>query len=273
MSASHRSVAAELNYLDDPHRIEDGDVLHYYADFSGSTNVRLAPQIVPIHDARAIAHRFDLDRQGIAIARHPSKIRTFEEADANSDRYIAECEQLIRDLTGAVATFGGGLHCRFAGADDPRSRYDKGPAHYVHADYSDRAAANFAAYLSADVSACRRYAIYNLWRALTPPPFRTPLAVCDAQSIDKADEVESIVVMDYPDRDSIRTQTTLYRPNANHRWYYFSDIEPDEILIFKSHDSDSSCAKRVAHSAFADATASPGRARISLEARVLAGFD
>ena len=44
MSTSVRSVAAEFNYLDDPHRIEDGDVLHYYADFSGSTNVRLAPQ-------------------------------------------------------------------------------------------------------------------------------------------------------------------------------------------------------------------------------------
>jgi hypothetical protein len=108
---------------------------------------------------------------------------------------------------------------------------------------------------------------------VTPPPYRTPLAVCDAQSIDRGDEVETTVVMDYPDRDAIRTRTVLYRPNPAHRWYYFSDIDPDEILIFKSHDSDAARARRVAHSAFVDRTASPGRARISLEARVLAAFD
>lgn len=272
-AAGLRTVTAEFNYLDDPHRVEDGEILHYYADFSGSTNVRLAPRIMPVQDARAVADRFDLDREGIAIARRPSAIRSFEDADAHGERYLAECEALIRELTGASATFGGALHCRFAGAEDPRGRYDKGPAHYVHADYSDSSAPEFASYLSTDISPYRRYAIYNLWRAVTPPPHRTPLAVCDAQSVDGADEVESTVVMDYPDREAIRTRTTLYRSNARHRWYYFSDIDPDEILVFKSHDSDASRAMRVAHSAFVDSTVPSGRARISVEARVLAAFE
>jgi hypothetical protein len=264
---------AEMNYLDDPPQIEDGNGLHYLADFSGTTNVRLAPRQVQIQDARANPAELTLDRQGITLTRAPSRIHSFQDADDRGADYADECAALIRDLTGAAATFGMPPHCRFDGAKDSKRRFDGAPTRFVHADYSDGSALEFAGFFPVGVARYPRFAIYNIWRVLTPPPQSTPLAVCDAQSLSPEDEMESVVVMNYPDKDHIVTRTTLYRPNARHRWYFFSDMMPDEALIFKGHDSDPAHPKRSPHSAFIDAQCKAGSERISSETRVLAVFD
>lgn len=264
--------SAEMNYLAEPHRIEDGRELHYLADFTGTTNVRLAPSSVAVHDARGRADGFSLDREGILLVRAPTAIRSFADADALADRYREECCAVIREATGAVAVFGVDVHCRFHGAPDPTGRYDNRPTRFVHADFSDRSAEVFAAAVAPFAIGGRRWAIYNLWRVLTPPPQSMPLALCDASSIREADEIESTVIMAYPDRESVATQTTLYRPAEHHRWYYFSDMTPDELLVFKSHDSDRARARRVPHSAFVDERCREGGQRVSVETRVLGVF-
>lgn len=268
-----RLTIAEMNYLDDPLRIEDGNPLHYFADFSGTTNVRLAAKEVAIEDGRPEPDRFTLDRQGIMLARAPSRIRSFDDADERGADYATECEELIKELTGAVATFGMPPHCRFHGATDSKGRFDNAPTRFVHADYSDGSALEFSRFFPIDVTLYPRFAIYNVWRVLTPPPQSMPLAICDGRSLSPEDEVESYVVMNYPDREHIVTRTTLYRPSPNHRWYYFSDMTPDEALIFKGHDSDPAQPKRSPHSAFVDDSRERGGERISMETRVLAVFD
>jgi hypothetical protein len=264
---------AEVNYLADPHRIEDGEALRYYADFGGATNVRLAPKAVRIRDARGLREPPSLAREGVVLARAPTTVRSVRELDAGPEPYLRECEALVAALTGAVRTFCTGLHCRFDQAADPKRRYDNTPTRFVHADFSDRAARAFAGFAPFSVPPEARFAIYNLWRVLTPPPQSTPLALLDAASVESADEVESNVVMAYPDREAIVTQTTLYRPSPRHRWLWFSDMTPDEVLVFASHDTDPARPKRVAHTAFADPSRPPGHGRISLESRVLAVFE
>ena len=105
---------------------------------------------------------------------------------------------------------------------------------------------------------------------LTPPPHRVPLAVCDASSVAPADEIETEVVMAYPGREAIRTHTMLCRANPAQRWLWFGDMTPDEVLVFKSYDSEAGLARRVAHSAF---ELPAGEQGISAETRVLALFD
>ena len=68
------------------------------------------------------------------------------------------------------------------------------PARYPHADNTDASALELANLFDAfvddfDLGAYRRWAMYNVWRAITPPPQDFPLAVCDARSIDPGDEV------------------------------------------------------------------------------------
>jgi hypothetical protein len=262
-----------MSYLGDPYRIEDGEVLHYYADFSGTTNVRLAPSQVTAWDARPQANQFTLDRHGFMIAHAPTAIPNFQDPDAIAGRYLDECETFIRQVTGAVRTFNGGTHYRFDGMADPTGRYDNKPTRFVHADFSEQAAKRFSEAAPFAVADYPRFAIYNLWRVVTPPPQSMPLAVCDPRSIDPADGVESTVIMGYPDRDHVATQTMLYHPNARHRWYYFGDMTPDEVLIFVSHESDPARPKRVPHCAFVDGSRPAGQMRISVEVRVLGVFE
>lgn len=93
--AAANFVTADVNYLDDPHKIDDGQRLHYYADFSRTTNARLAPRPVRICDARPFAAQFSLDRQGFEIAEFATKITDFTETEAIAPQYMAECTALI----------------------------------------------------------------------------------------------------------------------------------------------------------------------------------
>jgi hypothetical protein len=69
-------------------------------------------------------------------------------------------------------------------------------------------------------------------------------------------------------------ETTSYVHNPAHRWYYFPDMTRDEVIVFKTHDSDPTRARRVAHTAFTDPTCPPGvTTRASVEMRALAIFD
>src|SRR5262249_46420407 len=61
-----------------------------------------------------------------------------------------------------------------------------------------------------------RYAIINLWRPIRGPLLESPLALCDAQSL----EEENLIASDlrYPDRVG-ETYAITYNPNQ--RYYYF----------------------------------------------------
>lgn len=266
------TVTAELGYLDDPFKEDDGRDLHYYADFARSTNARLRPRPVRIEDARGHSDDLTLERNGFCLERWPTQIVDFIDTASISDRYVAECEVLIRTITGCDATFQAGpIHCRFDNVDDPAGRYDGKPAHYVHADYSPASAAMSLAWLPEDPAGFARLAVYNVWRVLTPPPQSQPLAVCDVTSLRPGDARESKVVMGYADGD-VEFFTQLYHPHERHRWYYFSDMTPDEVLVFKSYDTDAARPGYVPHCAFVDPGMPTGAARISIEARIWAGF-
>ena len=72
----------------------------------------------------------------------------------------------------------------------------------------------------------------------------------------------------------MRHDTTGYLYNPEHRWHYFRDMTPDEVLVFKAHDTDPTGAGRVPHTAFTDPTCPPGTpTRASVEMRGLALFD
>lgn len=51
---------------------------------------------------------------------------------------------------------------------------------------------------------------------------------------------------------SIRNESSLYRYNPDHRWFYFSHMRPEEAIVFKAFDSDRSRVQGCPHSAFDD---------------------
>jgi len=63
--------------------------------------------------------------------------------------------------------------------------------------------------------------------------------------------------------------------NAEHRWFYFPDMQTDEAIVFKCYDSmKDGRARWSAHAAFDDPNSPPNApARESIEMRTLAFFE
>ena len=72
------------------------------------------------------------------------------------------------------------------------------------------------------------------------------------------------------DRDgaiAFQFEALLLRYNANQRWTYFSDMRSDEVLVFKTHDTEPSVSHCVPHGAFDDPgcpESAPPRASIEM---------
>jgi hypothetical protein len=112
----------------------------------------------------------------------------------------------------------------------------------------------------------RRFAIVNFWRPVGGRVLRTPLAVCDARTIEPADLIPSDLV--YPDWTG---ETYAIAFNPRHRWYWYPHQTPSEATLLKIYDSATDGPARLsAHSAFDDPTsAADAPPRRSIELRSL----
>jgi hypothetical protein len=113
----------------------------------------------------------------------------------------------------------------------------------------------------------RRFAIINVWRPIGQAVQSAPLAMCDARSISHEDLVPSDLVY----RDKVgETYALVYNPR--HRWVYFPEVQPDEVLLLKIYDSRGDGTARLsAHTAFDDPNTprhAPPRRSIELRALV-----
>lgn len=282
-AATHGTgVRATVNYV--RNAPPEGETLTFVTeDESRSTMEILPPEEVWIVDGRSL--ETDLDREGFKLVRHVSSVVDFDRIQEDPEvdaRYGEEIAELVKAETGAskVVLLGGGKKRYGESAVDKLTPLTNAkPARYPHADNTDASAQQlvelFAAFVDeVDLGTCSRYALYNVWRAVSPPPQDVPLAVCDARSVAPEDEVTVTAITEEVRSGAIVHDTTGYRHSERHRWHYFPDMTRDEVVIFKSHDSDPARARRVPHSAFDDPTCPAGvPTRASVEMRALALFD
>jgi hypothetical protein len=66
-----------------------------------------------------------------------------------------------------------------------------------------------------------------------------PLAVCDSTTVREEDFVTTDLV-----RRKYFGETFYARFNPNHKWYYVSNQQPDEVTLLKIFDSDETRARR-----------------------------
>src|SRR5207244_486278 len=113
-----------------------------------------------------------------------------------------------------------------------------------------------------------RFAVINVWKPIRGPVEQAPLAVCDARTIGPDDFVPTD--LRYRDRSG---EVYSLRFSPTHAWFYFPRMQADEAMLLKCFDSDRSCARFTAHSAFDDpGSRADARARESIEVRTLAFF-
>ena len=110
----------------------------------------------------------------------------------------------------------------------------------------------------------------NVWRPITGPVERTPLALAAADSI-ATDEVIAVDQI-FPDRTGEIYQLA-HAPDQ--RWYWASAMERDEVLLIKGWDSlDDGRARFTPHGAFRlPGQPASGRPRASIEVRAYLLFE
>jgi hypothetical protein len=264
-SDSSKHVFATLNYL----KYDGGRPVVDAAEAqAGQPRIPTDPRAVLIRDARAEMVAPALDVSGFELLNHRSLLQDFTDDARIRELYYPETEQLLMRATGAdkVVIFDHtkrldaaapgdagappvrGVHCDQTFVSGPRRVRDHLPAH------------------EAEVRLRGRHAIINVWRPIGAPVYSAPLAVCDARSIAPDD----IVATDFAAQGKVG-EVALFKPNDAHRWFYFSQMQPDEALLIKIFDSRTDGTARLsAHTAFDDPS-SPKDAppRRSIEVRAL----
>jgi hypothetical protein len=226
---------------------------------------------VRIRDARSIAGRLDLDREGFALRRRDTAVRDFYDETEVRDVYYGEVERLVKEATGArdIIVFDHTIRV----AERAVSRGLRAPVQLVHNDYTEKSGPQRVRDLVGEAAAParlrRRFAEYNVWRPIAGPVRTMPLALVDAASIAPADLMTADLV--YEDRTG-EIYHGVYNPA--HRWFYFPEMQRDEAVLIKCYDSLTDGRARFSlHSAFDDPT-SPADAppRESIEVRCFAFF-
>jgi hypothetical protein len=268
--ATRLSVKGLVNYV-----AETAERPRYFANDHSRDVLTLDPQSVSIEDARRRSEPASLRHEGFQLVSHRTSVSDFKNPVEVAAVHSAEIQRLLLALSGAdrvVVNSPGVL--RFSEKSTDAGQFNNSlPARFIHVDISDLTAQRFAE-RSAPVDIgrpIRRFAHYNVWRALSTPPQDVPLAVCDARTVVRADLMEADAVFDIPGSPEWSFEGWVIRYNSAHRWSYFSDMRLDETLVFKTNDSEPQEPHCVPHSAFDDPSCPAGAApRASIEMRGIA---
>jgi hypothetical protein len=172
---------------------------------------------------------------------------------------------------------------------------------FVHVDQSYRGAEQIL-YLNlpeeeADRRVKNRWAVMNVWQPIFNDVKRDPLAFCDYQSVDENDFRTVVANLPPPEageygkvsknlshkqrgdyslngENAPRYEVTNMAHNPNQRWYYASDMTPEEAWVFKIYDSKADVARCAVHSSFPLSTQTDsGPPRQSVEVRAFLFWD
>jgi hypothetical protein len=252
---------------------------------------------VQIRDARPIKDHFSLDVHGFVLAPRSSSVKDFFNKEEVDKTYLLEVEEAIKALTGATRVVSRGWMVRTSG---DMSRYQRQvvgythqggvqpPASEAHVDFTPGMAERMAKQVYRDAfpggKGYTRFIATSLWRAFSEPPQDWPLALCDARSVGGDEGIpntlhivdrlpdEETMLRDIPDADAL-IAAAIFHYNPDHRWWYFSNMTRDEIVLLKFHDSDRTRAMRVPHTAFRDTSFPDAKPRSSIECRSFAFFE
>jgi hypothetical protein len=236
--------------------------------------LNVVPRPVPIQDARHRVTSPSLDVEGFRLYPHQSAVKDFRNRAEVEELHVEEIRRLLLAVSGAdeVIVTGAGILRFGERSAESGALNNSRPARFVHIDCSDATAASFYARSRPENGhRVRRSAQYNVWRALTPPPQDVPLAVCDARSIAAEDLIAADAIFDRDGKVAFSFEALLLRHDARQRWFFYSNMGPDEALVFKTNDTDGNCAHCVPHGAFDNPDCPEGVVpRASLEMRGIA---
>ena len=253
---------------------------------------------VVVRDGTPIRDHFALDVHGFRIAVRPTAVADFHDK-AEVDRiYEHEVEEHVRQLTGADKVVARGWMVRTSAdlSDRAQEKHDnyqhsggvQPPAGEAHVDLNTATAQRMAEFTYTkhfpDGPGFKRFLITSYWRTFSPPPQDVPLAVCDGRTSFGGEEKANtlFIVDEFPEGEALTAPVegedtmiaaSIFSHSPGMRWWYFSNMTRDDVLLFKFHDSDHSLTWRCPHTAFHDPSFADAKVRESIEVRSVAFWE
>jgi hypothetical protein len=228
----------------------------------------------PIIDARSVAASASIQVEGFSLWDAASAVADFHDDEAVRNVYYREAAELALAATGAKQAHVVDHLVRLREAGRPALTIGRGadgskPAANgrIHNDYTEASGRKRLELVLGDAAAAvERFSIVNIWRSIRGPVLDTPLAVCDAWTIAAADLVDCEIR--YQAR---KGEIYLLQHSPRHRWFYYSEMDRHEALVFKQYDSQvNGVARFTPHVAFDLPVVPPGAPlRESIELRCL----
>jgi hypothetical protein len=224
------------------------------------------PHDVRIEDARGREADFTLDGNGFQLVKAPTRVSDFYDREHVKAVYYSEVENLLRHVLGASRVVVFDHNTRNAGVPGQSI-----PSRQVHNDHTvNSARRRVRDHLGAEAEELlkHRFGVVNVWRPIRGPVLDSPLALCDARSFTDQDLIASDLVYKHVKGETSRVE---FRPD--HRWYYFSEQQADEVVLIRVHDSaDDGRARLSFHTSFENPIAAGAPPRESIEVRTLVFF-
>lgn len=254
-----------------------------------------------VTDIRGREHEFTTENSGFQVLKYPAKEKLFTDDQAVREGYYHEVLNLLRDTIPGIRKIVIFDHTIRRRTKDAARK----PVQQVHVDQTaDAAEARVRRHVPKDEAEDLlkgRYQIINVWRPIENPASDHPLAVVDWRSTSPEDLIPTDLL--YPKRDSmdaddrgkevppvkfddkstegyeVKGEVMYVAPNENHKFYYQSNMTPDEALLLKCFDSHGEgmpngkkgLAVGTPHTAFADPKTpadAPGRQSIEVRCSI-----
>ncbi|HEY6817572.1 MAG TPA: CmcJ/NvfI family oxidoreductase [Croceibacterium sp.] len=258
---------------------------------------------VTVRDGMPIRDHFTLDVHGFLIGKNPSAVTDFHDPAQIDAIYMDEVAADIQRRTGADKVVARGSTGKAwmirtsadlsARAQEKVENYEHGggvqpPAGEAHVDLDTPTAEALAERMYRgefpDGPGYRRFLITSYWRTFSPPPQDVPLALCDGRtSFGGEEKSNQLMIVDaIPEGEALTGPIQIKHPyiaasifshNPAMRWWYFSNMQADDVLLFKFHDSDHSRTWRCPHTAFHDPSFADANVRESIEVRSVAFWE
>lgn len=282
------TIHASVNYIGE----QAGRPLFHTSDQSRSRLV-LDPHIVQVRDARSLTAP-SLDREGFQLVPQPLPSLDYHDIAVRDGPYLVLLQELVRSALKADRVISNTSVLRL-----PGSRANQVPVLLVHCDFTPKSArrllsecwdqtlpadegladtqkliAQSVESLSEAERRYRRVIAFNVWRPISLPPHDVPLAVCKTGSQKDADIQIADFIEEVEGCPPYQDELSLCHYSPQHEWFNFSDMTPDEVLLFIGYDYSDPGHCGAMHTAFRDPTCPPNApGRASIEVRMFAFFE
>ena len=239
-----------------------------------SRHANTARREIVVHDARVATDAdLGLETSGFTLRTHPTTSAGTDH-ERRRNQYHPEMLDLVQRESGALHTF---MLADLVRTED-QSNFNYAYARFVHCDFNAASIEPMSHALlmrkGVEPEPTWTYAWYNTWQPFDRPARQNPLAMLDVRSLGPGD------LIDYrytgydtgEDAEGGLVAAPVYNPA--HRWYYYPDMTPGEVLLTKQNDARPGHTTQCPHTSFFDESLPADVApRRSVETRILAVFE